>query len=220
MNSSTEIHGDPDAGDQTLPQPELLTIRLILRPFNSATDPASVEKILECRDIAANTRSFEYPYPPGAATIWIGTHGDSWRTGKSAVFAICWRERPETPIGAIGLHIDEVNENAELGYWVDASCWGQGVCSEAGLRIVAFGFEDLGLNRIHAHHMSRNRASGRVLEKIGMQREGHFREHIKKWGVFEDAEFYGLLASDFCSGNSGKASGAPQIRCNTDKSRD
>ena len=57
-------------------------------------------------------------------------------------------------------------------------------------------FESLGLNRIHAHHMTRNPASGRVLQKIGMRREGLLRERIYKWDRFEDVAVYALLRSD------------------------
>ena len=59
--------------------------------------------------------------------------------------------------------------------------------------MVALGFEGLGLNRIHAHHMVRNPGSGRVLEKVGFQHEGLLRQRVVKWGVFEDVILLGLL---------------------------
>jgi RimJ/RimL family protein N-acetyltransferase len=185
--------------DETHPeaQPELFTERLLLRPFNTITDPPVVQQILQCREIAANTRTIPHPYPEGAALVWINTHADLWRLGKAAIFAICLREEPDRPIGAIGMHIDAEHEHAEMGYWIDPECWRGGICTEAARRLLAFGFQELGLHRIHAHHLARNPASGRVLQKIGMQREGLFREHVRKWGVFEDAVFYAMLASDF-----------------------
>ena len=65
-----------------------------------------------------------------------------------------------------------------------------------GLRIVRFGFEELGLNRIYAHHMARNPAAGRVLRHIGMQQEGVLRERVRKWGVYEDVVVYAILRED------------------------
>jgi RimJ/RimL family protein N-acetyltransferase len=62
---------------------------------------------------------------------------------------------------------------------------------------VQYGFETAGLNRIHASHLTRNPASGRVMQKIGMQHEGKLRQHVRKWEVFEDLEIYGLLKSDY-----------------------
>ena len=55
------------------------------------------------------------------------------------------------------------------------------------------------LNRIHAHHMLRNPASGRVLEKIGMKQEGILRERVRKWGVFEDVAVLSILRKE-CAG--------------------
>ncbi len=57
-----------------------------------------------------------------------------------------------------------------------------------------YGFTDLNLHRIHSSHLTRNPASGRVLQKLGMLQEGVARQHTKKWGVHEDLVLYGLLA--------------------------
>ena len=48
----------------------------------------------------------------------------------------------------------------------------------------------------HASHMTRNPASRRVLQKIGMRHEGCLRQHVNKWEVFEDLALYGLLKSE------------------------
>jgi len=47
------------------------------------------------------------------------------------------------------------------------------------------GFEELGLNRVFATHMTLNPHSGRVMEKIGMKHEGHMRQYGKKWDKYE-----------------------------------
>ena len=46
-----------------------------------------------------------------------------------------------------------------------------------------YGFDGLGLNRLHAVYFKRNPASGRVMQKLGMRYEGCLSEHVKKWGV-------------------------------------
>jgi [ribosomal protein S5]-alanine N-acetyltransferase len=63
--------------------------------------------------------------------------------------------------------------------------------------LVRYGFEHLNLNRIHAHHMVRNRASGRVLQKVGMKQEGVLRQRVRKWGVFEDVVALAILREDW-----------------------
>ncbi len=177
-------------------RPTLETDRLLLRPFR-LSDKDDVHRVCSIKEIAANTRTIPHPYPPEKAVEWIETQPQQWREGKSAIFAIC-RKPAGRLIGAVGLGINEEDQNAELGYWMDKPFWGQGYCTEAAAAVIRFGFETLALNRIHAHFMTRNPASGRVMEKIGMKREGLLRGHIRKWGVFEDVVFCGMLKSDLC----------------------
>jgi RimJ/RimL family protein N-acetyltransferase len=60
----------------------------------------------------------------------------------------------------------------ELGYSVVAERWGQGLATEIARASLAFGFADLGLERIHAFVFAGNPASVRVLEKSGFGRVG------------------------------------------------
>ena len=186
----------PIVAETPVPQPKLTTERLWLRPFREA-DADVLQVLLQCKEIAANTRTIEHPYPEGAAKIWIGTHEENWRKGASAIFAICEKSDVDKPVGAIGLEVNSQDENAELGYWVGEAWWGNGYCTEAASAVVDFGFSFLGLKKIHAHHLARNPASGRVMEKIGMSKEGYLKNHFKKWGVFEDIVFYGVVDEDW-----------------------
>ena len=60
-----------------------------------------------------------------------------------------------------------------------------------------FAFGPLGLNRVQASHLPRNPASGRVMQKAGMQREGLHREQYLKGGRFEDVVHYAMLRGDW-----------------------
>jgi [ribosomal protein S5]-alanine N-acetyltransferase len=80
-----------------------------------------------------------------------------------------------------------------MGYWIGVPYWGRGYCTEAAGALLAHAFGPLGLHRVHATHLTRNPASGRVMQKLGMRHEGRMREHFLKWGVFEDVERYGIL---------------------------
>ncbi|MCL4180231.1 MAG: GNAT family N-acetyltransferase [Verrucomicrobia bacterium] len=53
--------------------------------------------------------------------------------------------------------------------------------------------------RVYAPYVVRNPASGRVLEKVGMRREGLLRQRVRKWGVFEDVVILATLRSDSSS---------------------
>ena len=53
------------------------------------------------------------------------------------------------------------------------------------------------LNKIHAHYLVINSASGKVMEKIGMEQEGYFKQHVIKDGTYHDIIQYGLLRDDY-----------------------
>jgi [ribosomal protein S5]-alanine N-acetyltransferase len=87
----------------------------------------------------------------------------------------------------------EKGNQAELGYWIGKPYWGHGYCTEAAQAVLRYAFSDLAPVRVHASHFTRNPASGRVMQKIGMRHEGCRRQHVKKWDKTEDLEVYGIL---------------------------
>jgi hypothetical protein len=50
---------------------------------------------------------------------------------------------------------------------------------------------------IPRRHFTRNVASGRVMQKLGMRLEGIHRDAFCRWGRFEDVAVYAVLASDW-----------------------
>ena len=163
-----------------------------MRPF-SMKDAQEVQRLAGERDIAANVRDIPHPYEDGVAEAWIASHRDKFRHGE-IIFAVTLRDG--RLIGSIGLVVDRPNEIAELGFWIGKPYWNSGYCTEAATAMLRYGFGELGLNRIHCFHFSRNTASGRVIQKLGMTREGIFRQSLKKWSVFEDTELYAILRSE------------------------
>ncbi|MDK2916343.1 MAG: hypothetical protein PWR25_900 [Euryarchaeota archaeon] len=177
-------------------QPVLETARLLLRPFTLADAP-EVQRIAGDYEIASRALDIPYPYPDGAAEAWIATHAPAFEQGVQIVYAVTRRGEPGL-VGAVGLvEIDRTHERAELGFWVARSCWGRGYATEAARALIEYGFSVLGLHRVYATHFSRNPASGRVMEKCGMVHEAHLREHVRKWGVFEDVEIWGILSDEW-----------------------
>jgi RimJ/RimL family protein N-acetyltransferase len=175
-------------------QPALETARLILRPFTLADAPM-VQQLAGAPAIAAVTSNIPHPYEDGMAEAWIGTHAATFAAGRGAVFAITRRENGQL-CGCIGLTIERQHANAEMGYWIGMPFWGRGYCTEAARAVLDYAFEELKLHRVHASHFARNPASGRVMQKIGMTREGCLRQHIRKGEGFEDLEKYGILAGE------------------------
>ena len=130
------------------------------------------------------------------AEQWIQTTKGKFEEGKAVEVAIVHRAQ-HFFIGGVGLNLNKQNETAELGYWIGKPYWRQGYCTEAAQAVLRYGFEVLGLNRIQARHFTRNPASGRVMQKIGMKYEGCLRQAVKKWDKFEDWEIYGILRSEW-----------------------
>jgi ribosomal-protein-alanine N-acetyltransferase len=176
-------------------RPSLQTERLVLRPFQLA-DAADVQRLAGNRAIADTTLNIPHPYEDGLAEAWISTHLPRFEAGELVSFAIASRETGEL-IGAIGLVIHQRFQRAELGYWVGMPYWNQGYCTEAGRAVVDYAFATLHLNRVHACHLARNPASGRVMQKLGMTHEGLARQHVKRWETYEDLELYGILKSEW-----------------------
>jgi len=181
----------------TAPQ-ELRTPRLLLRSFESGDIPAIV-RLAGAKEVAGTTVHIPHPYITADAEDFIARMEAEYRQGSVAGFAITLANSREF-CGACGLHLAPLQQRAELGYWIGVPYWGRGLATEAARAVVEFGFYTLGLHRIHASHFAANRASGRVLQKIGMRHEGCSREHIMKWGRFVDLENYGLLVGEFQSG--------------------
>lgn len=176
-------------------QPTIESGRLILRPF-SLNDAKRVQELAGEKEIADNTLFIQHPYPDGLAEEWIGSHKTKFEKKEEVVFAITLKESGEL-VGAIGLVINELLNNAEMGYWIGKPYWRNGYATEAAGIVINYGFEKMGLNKIHAHHITGNPASGVVMRRNGMKREGFLRKHMFKNGVYEDVIQYGILKDEF-----------------------
>lgn len=173
--------------------PELETPRLRLRPFRPADIPEIV-RLAGHPAIAAATLYIPHPYDRHDAETWLSRHGPSAADGTGFTFAVTTRE--DRLVGAIEIVLAPRHRRAELGYWIGVEHGRCGYATEAGTAVLDFGFGTLGLNRIEAHCFVGNRASARVLEKLGMRFEGALRQHVIKDGIPRDGLFYAMLASD------------------------
>lgn len=104
----------------------------------------------------------------------------------------------QEPIGLIGLSNSLSKfKSAELWFKLHPKYWGKGYMTEAVLPILKFGFEKLLLHRIEAGVATGNIASIKVLEKIGMQKEGIRRKILPIKGEWKDNFHYAILEEDF-----------------------
>jgi RimJ/RimL family protein N-acetyltransferase len=189
-----------------LKPPVLETPRLWLQPLETS-DANAIQQAARSREIADTMISLPHPYPEGEAERYIA-HDQVERSHGRAVTYTIKNKVDDAFCGLVELRkIDHEHLLGELSFWIVCNAWGQGYMSEALGRVVQYGFEDLGLNRLYAYHMLRNPASGRVLEKNGFKQEGLLRERVKKWGTFEDVALWAILKHVWETGKSNAETG-------------
>ncbi len=175
-------------------QPTLTTERLILRPF-VLSDAREVQRLAGDFAVADTTLNIPHPYPDGAAEEFIASHPAKHEKQDAVTFAVTLNSNGDF-IGGIGLSVDRRFRRGELGYWIAKDHWDRGYATEASRAVVAFGFGAWSLHKIVGTYLKRNPASGRVLHKIGLVREGLLRDHIIKWDRYEDVITCAILNSE------------------------
>ncbi|MGV8997969.1 MAG: GNAT family N-acetyltransferase [Parvibaculaceae bacterium] len=124
---------------------------------------------------------------------------DDQRTHPREIFDVAVTLKPKGEvIGGAGVRItDRDNLTGEIGYTLHPDYWGYGLATEATRALLEAGFNELGLQRIVAHCDQRNKASARVMERLGMRREGAFRASKIIHGHWRDEFLYAILAEEF-----------------------
>lgn len=106
-------------------------------------------------------------------------------------------------IGNVGIRLRSLGRRqpearqADIGYELNPRYWGKGYATEAARAAVDFGFATLQVHRIWAECLAENRASARVLEKLGMRLEGRLREDDYFKGRWWDTLIYAILEDEW-----------------------
>ena len=100
-------------------------------------------------------------------------------------------------VGTIGfMSYSEDNATVEVGYSLARWLWNGGYMTEALSCVIDYAFDSMDLNRIEAQHELTNPASGRVMEKCGMRKEGVLRQRLYNKGKYVDVALYAILRGD------------------------
>jgi RimJ/RimL family protein N-acetyltransferase len=105
----------------------------------------------------------------------------------------------EELVGGIGYRLrnDLGPAEAEIGYWVSASWWGRGIATAALTAITAHAFQSRAeLGRLYALSLAGNRASARVLQKVGYRLEGILRRPTLEDGKVVDQVLHAIRRQD------------------------
>ncbi|WP_064093478.1 GNAT family N-acetyltransferase [Rossellomorea aquimaris] len=101
-------------------------------------------------------------------------------------------------IGACEINVRDIeNQSGEIGYIIHPDYWGKGYGTEAAKKVIQFGFTTLQLHRLYATCDPQNLGSAKVLEKIGLIKEGTLREVIMLKDGWRDSCIYSILKKEW-----------------------
>jgi ribosomal-protein-alanine N-acetyltransferase len=178
------------------------------------------------RAVAAGPRTFlRYPVPSDRAEFvrlhrvsraflrpWEGTPPKGPRPGSAAVFEKILKNRKSEAshrfficrgedgaiLGQIGVSgiIRGSFQSAYVGYWIGKPHAGQGYMSEALGLVLVFAFRTLGLHRVEANIVPGNRASLRLVKRLGFRYEGTAVRYLRINGDWQDHEHWAITVDE------------------------
>ena len=192
MLFETEVPGDPRSYFSRLPVLE--TERLRLRPLRMR-DAADIFEY--GRDPAVSEHCLWEPYRSMAdARAYLRFIRRQYRMALPSSYGIELKATGHI-IGTIGfMSWQEADASAEVGYSLAQPYWHRGYATEALRAVLDLAFDRMKLHRVEAQHEVTNPASGRVMLKCGMRREGILRGRVMNRGHYSDVALYAILAED------------------------
>jgi len=121
------------------------------------------------------------------------------RTGEEAVWAVRTLHDQALVGGTRFLAIVAAHRRVELGHtWYAPAVWGSFVNPACKFALLAYAFEDLGLNRVEFKTDNLNLRSQAAIAKLGAVCEGVFRAHmVRRDGSLRDSVYYSITRDDW-----------------------
>lgn len=171
---------------------ELYTSRLILREFRENDFEAMRDFVTR-----PETHYYERETIPGEETTreFLRNAGRRAQDDPRTQYWLAVTIRPDDRvIGHVSLRCNfhDIQE-WEVGWVIHCAHWGKGYATEAAREVIHFGFTQLQVHRVVAFCNAHNAASARVMEKLGMRKDGHLRETRWWRGAWSDEFVYSVL---------------------------
>ena len=189
------------------PSYPLHTDRLTLRPF-SRGDVDAVYAYRRLDDVARYL--FDVPLSREECALAI-----QQRTGQVALEAEGDKIILAVELTASGALLGEVSliwrsvdaRQGEAGWIFDPVHHGQGYATEAANAMLDLGFGPGDMHRVAARCDVRNEASWHLMERLGMRREAHFREHAIFKSMWDEEYIYAILWQEWHAMRQSRTSG-------------
>jgi RimJ/RimL family protein N-acetyltransferase len=168
---------------------ELRDGNLVLRPWTEDDVPALVD--------ACNEEQIRH-WLPAIPVPYTTEHALAYVRGETNPDERAFAMTLENVVaGSIGLRVNAHGYRGSTGYWVAATARGRGVCTRAVRLLARYALGELGLQRMELITDPDNIASQRVAEKVGFQREGVMRAHLRHPdGRIRDSVLFSLLPGE------------------------
>jgi RimJ/RimL family protein N-acetyltransferase len=185
-----------------LPSPTfpIETARLLLRPFVA-------EDLDALHDLRSRPEVTRYLYWEPASRDEVSReldrrvrHRTLEREGETLHLATVLRGGGAV-VGDVSLKLlSRKHEQGEVGFVVHPDHQGLGLAGEAARAMLRLGFEIFGFHRIIGRCDGRNDASARLMRRLGMRHEAHFRENERFKGEWGDELVFAMLAAEWEAG--------------------
>ncbi|CRK59879.1 Acetyltransferase [Alloactinosynnema sp. L-07] len=179
------------------PELPIKTRRLVLRQF-SMDDLDALHAIQSREDVA----KYLYWEPrtreetEEALHVYL-TSTSLAKEGDGLRLAVTLADTGELIGDVMLLWTSEQHQGGEIGYTLHPDHGGKGYAGEAAVEMLKVGFDELGLHRVIGRLDADNRASGRLLERLGMRFEARFKQNEFVKGRWADEAVYAMLADEW-----------------------
>ncbi|MEO8884233.1 MAG: GNAT family protein [Devosia sp.] len=188
-----------ETGSIMRPSPELPieTERLILRPFTRG-DVDAVFAYRQREDVARFLFDGPMTRESCAEAVQLRVRQISLAEEDDRITLAVERRAGGELIGEVTTIWRSVaDRQGEVGYIFNPDFQHNGYATEAVRALITMSFGELDLHRIYARCDTRNVASFQLMERLGMRREAHFREHKLIRGTWDDQYIYAILQSEW-----------------------
>jgi RimJ/RimL family protein N-acetyltransferase len=173
------------------------TERLRLRPFTRG----DVEAVYAYRSREDVTR-YLYDDPMSreavAEAIQARVGQEAFAEEGDKIFLAVERQSDGAMMGEVSLILRSAqSRQVEIGYIFHPAFHGHGYATEAAKKLVAMAFEGAGAHRVFARCHGKNAGSRRVMERLGMRQEAHFREHLFAKGEWDEELICAILEDEW-----------------------
>jgi RimJ/RimL family protein N-acetyltransferase len=179
------------------PQYPIETDRLRLRPFTRG-DVDAVFTYRQRKDVTQYLSDGPMSHESVTEVVQMRVGQHEFMGEGDKIFLAAELRSPMQVIGEVSLILrDASSRQAEIGYIFHPDFHGRGYATEAANVLLQMGFEGAGMHRIFARCSAGNEASWKVMERLGMRREAHFREHAFVKGGWDEEFVYAVLEDEW-----------------------